>query len=452
MKKSNNKVLIIMAVVLLNVLVLYMIGQSLLGKESKYDLTLAEARSYAEQELCSKSITKYNEVLVIKDSLSVRLEMLDVYEKGMDIGEFTNSYDIFSAVSTMVEKYREDAIAYEEACTLFLKYSKYEECAKTLMLARDLHVTSDKIEDFRKQVRYQYTKYFAMYTDVLPSYNGMYTVATDGNYTFLNDEASPVSGGTFLAASSFSEGYAFVKVQHVDGKERGIIVNKDGERQAYLDEVESSSGVGAAKDKDGNRILLLSGKTGGKYKYYNIEGKEVFGDYAFAGRFRNNVAAVMESEGKWKLIDGTGKAIVDKTFSDVVLNEFDECAPKGLIIAKEGNKYHIYDINGNRVSDFSCDGAKAFVDDYAAFQLSGQWGFVGADGKVLISPQYDDAKSFSNSMGAVKNDEGWMFINPENEIVIQETFEDVDYLNDKGICFVKSNGYWCYLKMYYTGK
>ena len=452
MKKSNNKVLIIVAVVLLNVLVLYMIGQSLLGKASKYDLTLAEARSYAEQELCSKSIAKYNEALIIKDTLDVRLEMLDVYEKGLDIGEFTNSYDIFTAVSTMVETYREDARAYEEACTLFLKYSRYEECAEALMLARDLHVTSDKIEDFRNQVRYQYTKYFAMYTDMLPSFNGMYTVATNGDYTFLNDEGSPDFDGTFLAASSFSEGYAFVKAQHPDGNERSIVINKEGERQAYLTGVESSSGVGAAKDKDGNKILLLSGKVGERYKYYNVEGKEMFGDYAFAGRFRNNVAAVMESEGKWKLIDGTGKAIVDKTFSDVVLNEFDECAPKGLIIAKEGNKYHIYDLNGKQVGDFACDGAKAFVDDYAAFKNGDLWGFVDTKGNVIIEPQYEDAKSFSYNMGGVKTSGGWVFVNPSNEIVIQETFEDVDYLNDKGICFVKSDGYWCYLKMYYTGK
>ena len=74
------------------------------------------------------------------------------------------------------------------------------------------------------------------------------------------------------------------------------------------------------------------------------------------------------------------------------------------------------------------------------------------DGKIIIEPQYEDAKSFSNSMGAVKTSGGWVFINPKNEIVIQETFEDVDYLNDKGICFVKTDGYWSYLKMYYTGK
>ena len=441
---KNNKTLIIVGVILLNVLVVFMIGQSLLGKTSQYDKTLAEARTYAKQELCSKSIAKYNEAIMIKDSLDVRLEMLDVYEKGLDIGEFTNSYDVFTAVSTMVETFREEKAAYEEACALFMKHSKYEECAKALMLARDLNVTSDKIEQYREQVRYQYTKYFAMYTGILPTFNGMYTVEANDEYTFLNDEGSPNFDGTFLAASSFSEGYAFVKAEHPDKKAKSIIINKDGERQAYLMGVESSSGVGAAKDKDDNKILLLSCKVGDKYKYFDIEGKEAFGEYTFA--------AVMESEGKWKLIDGTGKPIVDKTFSDVVLNEFDECAPKGVIFAKDGKKYHMYDLEGKQIGNFSCDGAKAFVDEYAAFKIGDKWGFVDSKGKVIIDPQYEDAKSFSYNMGGIKTSEGWAFINPSNEIVIQEIFEDVDYLNDKGICFVKSDGYWCYLKMYYTGK
>ncbi len=449
---KNNKALIIIGVILLNVLVVYMLGQSLMGKTSKYDQTLIEARTYAEKELCSKSIAKYNEAIMTKDTLGVRLEMLDVYEKGIEIGEFTNTYEVFTAVTDMVDSYRQQAGVYEKACELFLKYNNYENAANILMQARDLQVTSEKIEEYRSQVRYQYTKYFSMYTEVQPEFDGMYGVKTEEGYTYLNEEASPDFDGTFITASSFSEGYAFVQASHPDGKDRNIIINKLGERQAYLDKVASCSGVGRAQNADGSVKYLLSCKVGGKYNYFDLEGNKVFGEYEFAGRFRNNVAAVKEASGQWKLIDGTGKPITDTVFADVILNEFDECAPKGLIIAKTGEKYHIYNLQGKRVSDFSCDGAKAFVDDYAAFQLSGQWGFVSADGTVLISPQYDDAKSFSNSMGAVKNDEGWMFINPDNEIVIQETFEDCSYLSDEGICFVKSDGYWSYLKMYYTGK
>lgn len=449
---KNNKVFIIITVVLLNVLVVFMIGQSLLGKTSEYDKTLAEARALAEQELCGKAIEKYNEALIIKDKLDVRLEMISVYEKGIDIGELVNTYDVFTAVITMVDIYREEPKAYEAACEFLLKYNRYEDCANILMTARDLKITTDKIEEYRNKVRYQYTKYFGMYTEVLPSFNEMYTVNTTDGYTFLNDEGSPDFNGSFIYASSFSEGYAFVKTVHPDGTEKSILINKEGQRQAYFDGVEMSTGVGKAKNKNGDDIILLAGKSGEKYKYYDINGKEIFGAYKFAGRFRNNVAAVEESEGKWKLINGEGQPIVDTVFSDVILNEFDECAPKGLIFAKSGEKYHIYNLEGKQVGDFACESAKAFVDKYAAFKNGDLWGFVDSTGRVIIEPQYEDAKSFSNSMGAVKLGGVWSFINPQNEVAIQETFDDVDYLNDKGICFVKVDGYWSYLKMYYTGE
>ncbi|MBQ4260126.1 MAG: WG repeat-containing protein [Lachnospiraceae bacterium] len=452
MKKSNNKVLIIVGVLLMNVLVLYMIGQTLLGKESPYDIAVREARTYVENELYSRAIDKYNEAVILEDSLELRLEMVDVYEKGMEYGEFTSTYEVFNWLTTMVDIYRDYPAAYEQACKLLMKYQKYEDCAELLMQARDLYVTSEKIEEYREQIRYQYRKNYATYQEVLPVFDGVYVVKADDVYTYLGDDTSSTHSGAYTYASSYSEGYAFVKAFFPDGNERSFLINKDGQRQVYFMDVETSSGVGLARTLEGEELLLLSCKVGDKYKYYHINGKEEFGEYDFAGRFRNNVAAVMESEGKWKLINGTGNPIVDKTFSDVVLNEFDECAPKGLIWAKEGSEYHLYDTLGNQISDFACDGAKAFVDEYAAFQKNGVWGYVDATGQILLTPQFDDAKSFSNRMAAVMIGDGWRLINPKGEIVVQESFDDVDYLNDKGVCFVKSKDKWSYLEMYYTGK
>lgn len=454
---KNNKFLIIISVILLNVLVVYVVGQSLLGKSSQYDKMLAEARSFAEQELCSKSIAKYNEALLTKDTLDVRLEMLDVYRKGIEIGEFTNTYDIFTSVTTMVDLYREMPKVYEAACEMLLEFEKYEECADILMKARDLHVTSDKISEYRNMVKYKYTKYFSMYTNVTPVFDGIYTVETNGEYSFLNSEVSSAVSGTFSYASSFANGYAFVKKQTADAngettEERAFIINKNGERQSYLDGVEMSSGVGLAKNEKGDEILLVAGKKDKTYEYYDINGKKIFGEYQFAGRFRNNVAAVKEGDGKWKLINGQGKEIVQTAFEDIVLNEFDECAPKGFIFAKVDGQYHLYDLKGKQIGDLSCNGAKCFVDDYAAIMLNGVWGYVDTSGDIVIQPEYDDAKSFSNGMGAVLIGSSWHFINPQNEFVIEETFEDVGYLSDDGICFVKKDNYWSYLKTYYTGK
>ena len=449
---KNNKPLIIIGVILLNVIVIFMIGQSLLGKAGSYDTKIAEAREYAKQELCSKAIAAYDEAILMKDTLNIRLEMIDVYKKGIEIGEFTNTYNVITAVTSAVDAYRTTPKVYEAACDLFLQYGKYEDCAKILMQARDLRVSSDKIEESREKVRYQYTKYFAMYTNVTPEIDGMYLVESEGNYSFLNSEASAEGKGGYTYASSYSNGYAFVQTVNAEGKTRSFVINKKGERQIYINDAETSSGVGKGKDKKGNDLLLLACKVGDTYSYYGMDGKKLFGDYKFAGRFRNNVAAVQNKDGKWQLIDATGSKIIDKTFSDVVLNEFDECAPLGYIFVKDGEKYRLYDYKMNRIGKFECDGAKAFAGDYAAFKSGDLWGFVDTEGKVVIEPQYEDAKSFSGSLGAIYGGGAWRLINSKGEVKINETFEDVGYMSDNGICFVKTKGYWSYLKFFYTGK
>ncbi len=465
MKKNNNKLLIIILVVFLNIIVFYMVGQSIANNTSKSEQLASEAKSYLEQGLCEKALQKYNEIIVLEDTVENRLAMISIYSKGLESGEIEEAYSVFNNLISIVDVYPQEPSIYEAVCEILVKYDRYEQCAELLMQARGRKIVSDKLDEILPKIKYQYRKNYAMYYEVMPIFNDMYTVSTVPTiidetidvkpvYSFLNNEASSEFDGGYTYASSFSSGYAFVKVLDNTGTEKAFLIDKEGVRQTYLEGIEISSGVGDAKDKNKNSILLLAGKTGEAYKYYDINGKEVFGDYAFAGRFRNNVAAVKDANGKWSFIDGTGKEITDKTFEDVILNEFDECAPKGMIIAKENGKYHIYNPDMEKVGAFSCDYAKAFVsnDQYAAFKSGDLWGFVDSTGKIVINPQYEDAKSFSNDMGAVKIDGKWTFISPQNEIVISETFEDVGYLSNQGICFVKTRGNWGYLKMFYTAE
>ena len=446
---KNNKGLIIVGVILLNILVIFMIGQSFLGKASDYEIKLNEARDYAEQELCQKSIDAYNAALGYKDTLEVRIEMIAVYDKAIETGEYSRSNSLYSKVAGITEEYPKDAKAYEAACNFLIKYEKYDSCAELLMKADDLHVTSDSLKKILEDVRYINKVSHTMYSEISSLYNGSYLAVADDIYNLLDPEISNMVDGNFNYASSFSENYAFVRVGTTDSDYRSFVIDKGGVRQCYLDGVTESSGVGKGNDKNGDEILLLAGKKGDKYKYYNLKGKEVFGDYVFAGRFRNNVAAVQESEGKWKLINAAGKQICDTVFEDVILNEFDECAPKGLIFAKTKGKYHLYDMNGKQIGDFSCDDARAFIDDLTAFKSGDKWGFVNSKGEIVIKAQYEDAKAFSKGIAGVKMNGAWNFINESNKVVIEGNYEEAGYLCDNGKCFVKMNGRWSVLNMYY---
>lgn len=447
---KNNKAIIIIAIVLLNVLVVFMLGQSLMGKASKYDLKLEEARALRDGELYARAISAYEEAAGMEDTAELRVEMIAAFDLGLTSGEFTKTYSIFNDVEDYVEAFHDDVTIYEAACELYCKYGDYERCAETLRRAKKEKLSSDKLTEILRDVQFRYEKHYSMYGQVMPEFDGMYAFEKNGLYGYLNSEASTELESIYTSATAFYNGYAVVSMLNIYGEEQFVVIDKDGQRYAYLEGIDETSGVGGAKDEDGKAQSLIACKTGDTYKYYNLDGEVVFGDYAYAGRFRNNIAAVQDSTGKWQLIDGTGKPIVDMTFTDVVLNEFEECAPKGLIIAQDGDKYHIYDTAGERVGNFGCDYAKAFVDQYAAFEKDGLWGFVDADGNVLIEPQYDDAKSFSNGLGAVMTSNGWSLVNSDNEVITQEYFEDLGYLSSKGVCFVKTRGYWSYITVYYT--
>ena len=445
---KNNKALIIICVILLNILVVFMISQAFYGKESDSERLLRLARTCTEQNLCRKALGYYNEALTYEDSLDVRIEMIQVYEKAVETGEFQSINNVFTNVQEIVELYPGEVKAYEAVCGFMEKYEQIETCVELLMQAEDRKLVSQTLADLRERVRYIYKLSYTMYSNVSSEYSGSYLVQIDDVYSLLTSGLGNIAGG-FSYASSFSEGYAFVRIGDENEEFMSCIIDRAGIRQCYLENVTESSGVGLGANTEGEAILLLACKVDGKYTYYDLTGKPVFGDYLFAGRFRNNVAAVKESENSWKLINALGEPIVDTVFEDVILNEFDECAPKGRIFAKTEGKYYLYDMTGTRIGDFSCDDARPYIENVTAFKVDGKWGFVDTEGNVLIQPKYDDAKAFSKGIAGVQQEGVWTFVDSGGEIVIQGDYEDVGYMGSNGLCFVKMDGRWAVLQMYY---
>lgn len=445
---KNNKALVIICVILLNVLVVFMVGQAFAGKESDYDKMLRQAREYTQQELYRKALGYYNEALDYEESLDIRIEMIPVYEKAVENGELQNINAILSDIEDIIELHPAEARAYEAICSFMEKYEQFETCAELLMQAADRKIVSDELTALLGRVRYNHKLSYTIYSEVSSEYNGSYLVQADDVYGVLDSSLNAYVGGAKYA-SSFSEGFAFVSKGQPDGEFLSYVIDKAGVRQCYLKDVAESSGVGRGTDADGNPVLLLAGKSGERYHYYNMNGQAVFGDYLFAGRFRNNVAAVKEGENSWRLINAAGQPIVDTVFEDVILNEFDECAPKGLIFAKTNGKYNLYSMNGARIGDFSCDDARPFIETVTAFKSGDKWGFVDAAGVVKIEPKYDDAKAFSKGIAGVKQNEFWSFIDSEGNVVIEGDYEEAGHLGSNGMCFVKINGRWAVLKMYY---
>ena len=227
---KNNKPLIIIGVILLNILVVFMTVQAISGLGNQ---TLKQAREYAQQDLCSKSIEKYNEVIAEKDKLSTRIEMATVYDRGLTTGEFTSIYDVATFLEQSIDKYKTEPEMYEISCDILLRYNQYETCAKLLMQARDMKVTSDKIEEYRNTARYKYLKNFSMYSNVFSESYGTYLVDSDSEYSFVKTDMTALINQTFSYATSFCDKYAFVQTTDDEGAVSSFVIDTKGVRQCY---------------------------------------------------------------------------------------------------------------------------------------------------------------------------------------------------------------------------
>ena len=85
------------------------------------------------------------------------------------------------------------------------------------------------------------------------------------------------------------------------------------------------------------------------------------------------------------------------------------------------------------------DDAKAFTGNgYAAVCKDGKWGYVDADGELVIDYTYEDAQSFQNGYAAVCIGGLWGYIDEEGELVIDAQFVTATKFSSSGTAAVKA--------------
>lgn len=435
--KFDKKTLTILLIAFCALALIVAVPATFSGK-SEYKSNLKTARELYEKDLCLKAIEEYEKAVAEEDSLELELEIADVYFRAIENGELTKTYDYESFLENMVTTYREEAAAYEKALNYYYTREDYESVVELLAQAKKLGVKSDLISDFTEKVRYKYSLGYTIITDVKRSTQSYYTVRDSKVYYIYDKNMKSVFSRGFDYASVYVNDYVVAKNGNY-----AFIMDSTGKRIAYLDkDIDFSTGFGSE---------LVACRKDNTFSYYNLSGEKVFGDYKYAGRFRENYAAV-ETDSGWCLIDTEGKVVGDKYFEDIKLGMSYECLTNGVFFAKENGKYKIYNTKLECVSDAEYDDCGIFVnkDSFAAVCVDDKWGFINIKGEEVIKPEYDSAKSFSNGFAAVTKDKECFFINETNEKVITGEFSEGDYFTDGGLCLVKGNTFWQPLELYYT--
>lgn len=431
MKKYRKWFPLIM--VLLMVLSWYMLISGKKETADNYNALIESARANAQKTLTKQALNDYEAAMEIKDNTDLWDEVLEYLwnrkEKELYY-KWCNNY---------LEKYPYSVSAYEFILRGYVNDKKYTDTWDYLDTAEKRGVTSDYIENVRKELRYEYAFDVGTYSDV-SVYNNNFCAVNNAKYWgYVNRKGGRAIASQFVSAGLFSsKGYAPVKDQ--DGEV--YYIDKTGDKVMVCEEPCLDLGFYIEN-------CFAVKKANGKYVYMNNDWQELSEEYDFASTMNGGVAAVCIGK-EWTLIGQDFKELSSNHFSNVKFDEKGICYRNERCFASEtADSYVMIDNQGNKIGDLSFADAKIFYSgDPAAVKIDDKWCFVNKEGELNSDKKYDDARSFCNELAAVCINGKWGFVNTDEELVIAAEFDDAKDFNDLGSCFVKQGENWKLIKLY----
>lgn len=431
MKKYRALVPIVMVVLM--VASWYLLIKDSAEVDAAYNKYLTEARNYAENGITKYAIENYVLALEIKSSPEIYAEVADYYKtQEKDAEHLSWCEDFF-------EEYPTNPLAYDCILDAYLLAKDYESCYDILYTAQKRNITSDKIKAVSSEIEYVYKIDFNTYEDVAVYSNNFCPVLSKGSWGYVDRYGNQRIACKYLQVGAYTQ-TNFTSV-----------VNQDGDAY-FIDK--TGSKVLVSKEKYKSFGLLVNGviaaqKVDGKYTYVDQSFNVLFGDYDYASTINNGIAAVKTGD-TWQLIDESGKAINNEKYIDIKLDE-KQIAYRSdrIFVSTSEGKYIMVDGSGKQVGSLVFEDAMVFAGEApTAVKMNGKWCFVGTDGKLISDKTYDGARPFTNGLAAVCIDGKWGFVDSNETVVIEAVFFGAKDFNEKGSCFVQTGDKWQLLKLY----
>lgn len=388
-----------------------------------------EAKESMDHKLYAQAIEYYKKSLEYDDSKRTYFKIKEAYDlfyKEENTPAVRNAYidDMLSAAKA----YEKEAVFWETAVNLYLDAGNDSMAYKTAKKGVNCGASGKELNEIYQELLYKTKVDYRLYQTVKDGLNGYITVSDGTDWTVLDGRGRQLFDNYRFAGSVNDDGYCLV-MNDIDTR---LIDQNEVTRARFDFEVEDA---GCYDPETGLTPVL----TDGKWKYVNREGKFLSGEYEEAGAFCGGQAAVKQ-DGKWFLIDEKGKAVSKTKFEDIKLDLCGRYLQSGVIIAKEGKTYHLYDEDLSKIGSFECDDIDICIDGgLIAFEKNGKWGFVNTKGEVEKKPAYSEAKSFANGYAAYCEKNKWGFLNEEFKSVIKPQYVEAFYFNSEDLCIVSNS-------------
>ena len=187
----------------------------------------------------------------------------------------------------------------------------------------------------------------------------------------------------------------------------------------------------------------------------------------------------VNENGKWGLIDLSGKMVVAPRFDDIRGSATDRVTARGpegwlLIYARDNietaplacdrDAEVVCDIGEGLYAMVSAEGASKIYDPEGRFAVQcdeymgfgvfrdgllpikqgGKWGVVNRDGHVVVKPVYENVANFFEGKAAVKLEDKWGYIDRAGNLIIKPTFKVATHFSE-GLAVVYIGGLFRYI-------
>lgn len=190
----------------------------------------------------------------------------------------------------------------------------------------------------------------------------------------------------------------------------------------------------------------IPAKKGGLWGYITLSGDELIPyRYTSAGCFKNGVAMVQKTDGKYAYINIYGDVIFDSPFT------YSFSPSEGAICGELNGLYGYCDTQGSIFIHPQFEMAFDFHEGYAAVKFGGKWGYITSYGAYSVQPAYDYAGDFKNGYAVCRLPSGYGIIDATGTRTSSFDFDYIGTPDDNGRFpakagtvsgFIKASGEW----------
>lgn len=416
-----KKKIIILFIVLLGLSWFFSIS-TMLGNPKEMQSHIEKAEALDEKGIYVEAIEEYQEALTYKaDDVDTIMKIAHDYLLIDETKKYTNT--LMQAVELQKDGSEE---ALNELMNYYIDEEQEDKAARYI---RDYSAKAPDVEYAQKwfvQLKGSYKELYCRYDEMLGMYYD-YMVVKSGDYYSIID----ASGSRLLDMS-----YKNITPFSPDGLSRTL--NEKGE-VIYIDK-DGLTRVVPNPEYDNLGILIdsrISASLDGKYGYLDEKGEPVT-EFKWDNITAYHKAGAAQLDGKWAVIGSKGKEKSEYVYDGVLIDQYGVACYQDRLFMKRNNQYVLVDNKGKEVSDLLFDDARPFTDNgYAAVCKNGKWGFIDADGTLVIDYKYDNAQSFSYGYAPVCAGDRWGYIDTEGNLIIDTVFLDATSFSSEGSVAVK---------------